>query len=221
MLYDLEKGFPAEVPEAAAAWRFILVHRDSWRWASLATKKAAMRILVATAKGEDVHGILPATLPPGDQPLGGLEKPPAPGQDEGKASSVGGQADSTRARVESDIPPALAFQRALAAEFPDEYLAMRYKQLAEAKKHFVDKEGNVVTVDDDATSLKALDGVREFLKGKALPKEKVKEEARFTKRELDRNIDTSPAMRRYLLERIVRAGDAAEIKQPAAPALVE
>lgn len=218
LLYDVRKGFPVAVPEAVGRYRYVLVHRDSWNWAAVETRKVAMRILVATAKGEDVHGILPATVPPEDGPLGGVRKPEPPAAGGGgNAPSAGSDSPEARARAREseDVPDEVLFQRAINERFGPGRLADEVELGLTAVKTYQTKEGDVLEFPDYSTRVKYLDLLFKYRIGIPEKRAKPKEARKFTMADLEQQIAVSPAARRWLLDKIAAAGEAAKVPAPA------
>lgn len=225
VLYDRNKGFPVDgLPERSVTGRWILVHRPSLQWAGVSGgKDLAMKMLVACAKGEDPHGILPATLPEAAQPEAlrsalplpeSVEKPKeiphSGGSGEGRTCARADGEDKDKNG--GDLPDPLAVQRALNEAFPASRIVEEFEAGLTATKTFVlrskTKDGfeeQLAEAPDPATRIKYLAELTKFRIGNPLPREKVVEPKKITAAQLDTMIQTSPATRRALARKIQEA----------------
>ncbi len=228
VLFDRVKGaLPQLEMPVAVTGRYIIFHDGSSRWAGLNLKrKDALEVLKATARGEDVYGILAGTLPENLQPPGkaALEMPaPAPG---GEAPPSDGSNDVSRARETSpSVPDSVAVQRALNEAFTAERIVSEFEAGLSATKGFVvrskTKDGmteDLVEVADHATRVRYLEVLAKFRIGSPLPREKAAEPKRVTYAQLQQMAASSPATRKALRQMVEQAEAAAAVPPLAAPA---
>lgn len=224
VLYDRNKGALPHLPAAPLKGvRWVLVHRDSWRWCALSAKKPdCLKIMEAAAKGEDPHQLLPETL---DKKLGPPLKAalqPPPGAVDGKSGanhdSPGSQSSHAHAREGSsasaeppkapELPDALSVQRALNEAFPASRIVAEYEAGLGAMKGFVlrrkEQDGTIVEsleeTPDAATRIKYLDSLTKYRIGMPDKREKPKEPKSITYQDLRDQLLRSPAARRHMRE---------------------
>lgn len=202
VLFDRKKGGPAglTVPVKETG-RWILLHEPSMKWAGLSKKDEAMTHLGAVAKGEDVLELLPKTVAlPADHAVKSEAKAPSSWSGEASRAREGGSAPSDGSAppppASETVPVNLQFARALQAEISPELMAKKGRQLLDSKRYFVNKQGEIVGVDDHASQIKALQWVSTNLVGTPVAKQPVKEEVKKVSwEELQARCLKSPAAR--------------------------